>query len=115
MQKSHGHGSPVEAFNPHATKETADQTDIAEKQEKQGAQSDVQDIRLSASDINPFPQLLMVLKRKNNVVMYLPSGTYYHMSTSSVLSMITNRPPVRFELFTCVYMYSLLRCIFSLD
>jgi MFS family permease len=38
------------------------------------ANSDPKEIHLSVSDINPFPQLIQVLRRKNNVVMYFPSG-----------------------------------------
>jgi hypothetical protein len=33
-------------------------------------------IKLSIADVNPFPQVAQVAKRKNNIVMYFPSGTH---------------------------------------
>jgi len=43
---------------------------------------DVKDIRLSLADVNPFPQIYQVAKRKNNIVMYFPSALLFALSYS---------------------------------
>jgi len=34
-----------------------------------------EDVKLTLADVNPFPPLLLVLKRKNNISILLPSGS----------------------------------------
>ncbi len=40
-----------------------------------GCHSDTRrDLRLSLRDVNPFPQFVMVIKRKSNLIILIPSG-----------------------------------------
>jgi hypothetical protein len=46
---------------------------VNEKNCPEGSES-VKDIKLSLADVNPFPQVVQIMMRKNNIVIYFPSG-----------------------------------------
>jgi hypothetical protein len=49
-------------------------TEVASRLEEARTPTTARDIKLTLADVNPFPQLIQVFKRKNNLVILFPSG-----------------------------------------
>ena len=65
--------------------------------------------KLSLTDVNPFPPLLLVLRRWNNLMILLPSGKSFarwHRLTISTRLWIDHRPSLRIQFQHHVHMCS---------
>lgn len=63
--------------------------------------------KLSLTDVNPFPPLLLVLRRWNNLMILLPSGKSFgrwHCSMIPTILWIDPRPPLRIQFQHHVHM-----------
>jgi len=60
---------------------------------------DVKGIKLSLSDVNPFPQIAQIMKRKNNIVIYFPSALLFALaySISYTCSTTLFAPPYNYD------------------
>jgi hypothetical protein len=63
------------------------------------------DVKLSLRDVNPIPQFIMVIKRKNNLITLVPSGAFPSLQLANSFRCPCGcRVPIRLKLFNNLYL-----------